>query len=177
MKCGFSGFKTNSNVNYFIIMTKCTHCGVDLAEGAKFCSVCGAVVTPAADTPAETTTDTPTQTTAREAPAQTVPAPAQKSCGETPPAPGSRYEPITTKGFIGIMFLMLIPLVNLLLLLVWAFGGCRKVNKQNFAKAMLVWMLIGVGLLIIFGLMFWAFFPSGGLQSLQESLFQGMIEP
>ena len=144
-------------------MAKCIQCGVDLPEGAA--------IVPAADIPTETTTP--------EVPAQPAPATAAapQTNEETPPAPGSHYEPISTKGFIGIMFLMLIPLVNLLLLLVWAFGGCRKVNKQNFAKAMLVWMLIGIGLSIVFGLIFWAFFPSGGLQGLQESLLNGMIEP
>lgn len=152
-------------------MAKCIQCGVDLPEGAKFCSGCGAAIVPAADIPTETTT--------REVPAQPAPAPAAapQANEDTPPAPGSRYEPVSTKGFIGIMFLMLIPLVNLLLLLVWAFGGCRKVNKQNFAKAMLVWMLIGIGLSIVFGLIFWTMLPSGGLQGLQESLLNGMIEP
>ena len=69
--------------------------------------------------------------------------------------PGSKYEPITTGGFIGIMLLMMLPLINFILLLVWACGGCRKVNKTNFARAMLVVMLAGMVLsgiaFLIFG--------------------------
>ena len=43
--------------------------------------------------------------------------------------PGSKYEPITTGGYIGIFLLMLLPLINLILLIIWACGGCQKVNK------------------------------------------------
>ena len=72
-----------------------------------------------------------------------------------PLPPGSKYEPITTGGYIGIMLLMMLPLINFILLLVWACGGCRKVNKTNFARAMLVVMLAGMVLsgiaFLIFG--------------------------
>ena len=54
----------------------------------------------------------------------------------------SKYAPITTGGYIGIFFLMLIPVVNLILLIVWACGGCKKVNKRNFARAALILCLI-----------------------------------
>ena len=57
--------------------------------------------------------------------------------------PGSKYEPITTGGYIGIFLLMLLPLINLILLIIWACGGCQKVNKANFARAMLIMMIIG----------------------------------
>ena len=178
-------------------MAYCGKCGNQIDEGVKFCPACGTAVTSAAEVPditeapAQKTDDNketriigkvPGMPAESPAPAETVTRPplletqAQPACKDMPPAPGSRYEPITTKGFIGIMFLMLIPLVNLLLLLVWAFGGCRKVNKQNFAKAMLVWMLIGIGLSIVFGLIFWSFFPADGLQGLQESLLMDLKE-
>lgn len=75
--------------------------------------------------------------------------------------PGSKYEPITTGGFIGIMLLMMLPIVNLILLLVWACGGCRKVNKTNFARAMLIIMLISAVLSGIIFLIFGSMFGSG----------------
>ena len=67
-------------------------------------------------------------------------------------SPGSKYEPITTGGYIGIFLLMLLPLINLILLIIWACGGCQKVNKANFARAMLIMMIIGsvLSLLIFF---------------------------
>lgn len=54
--------------------------------------------------------------------------------------------PITTLGYIGIFLLMCLPVINLILLIIWACGGCRKVNKKNFARAVLI--LWGIGLLI-----------------------------
>lgn len=70
------------------------------------------------------------------------------------------------------MFLLLIPILNLLLLIVWACGGCRKVNKQNFAKAMLLWMLVGIGVSVLVGIVFSIFFAgSGGIEGIKEYFF------
>jgi len=42
------------------------------------------------------------------------------------------------------IFLMWIPIVNFVLLIVWAFGSNTKPSKANWAKATLLWMVIGV---------------------------------
>lgn len=42
------------------------------------------------------------------------------------------------------IFLLTLPVVNLILLLVWAFGPSTPLSKSNFAKATLIWMLIGM---------------------------------
>lgn len=55
------------------------------------------------------------------------------------------------------LFLACIPVVNLILLLVWAFDGSTKASKANFSKAMLLWMVICfclVIILVIFGFIF-----------------------
>jgi hypothetical protein len=70
-------------------------------------------------------------------------------------------EPISTGGYIGILLLLVVPLVNLICLLVWACGGCKKVNKRNLSRAMLVLMLLGIVL--------------GGLAMLAGSLLFGDI--
>ncbi len=49
------------------------------------------------------------------------------------------------------MFLMAIPVVNLILLLVWAFGGGATPSKANWAKAVLLWMVISIGIGIVVG--------------------------
>jgi len=67
------------------------------------------------------------------------------------PAKGSKYEPISTGGFIGIMLLLCIPIVGLILMIVWACGGCRKVTKRAMARAMLIITVIMLVLAIIFG--------------------------
>ena len=75
-----------------------------------------------------------------------------------PASPTQVYteEPISTGGYIGLFFLLMIPVVNLICLIVWACGGCAKKNKTNLSRAMLVWMLIGA---VVGGLIFLA----GGL--------------
>lgn len=54
-----------------------------------------------------------------------------------------------------IIFLLLsIPIVNIIMLLVWAFGGDDNPVRKVFAKASLIWFLIIIGIWIIFGLVF-----------------------
>lgn len=47
------------------------------------------------------------------------------------------------------IFLMFIPLVNIIYLLVLAFGGSNSLAKRNYARATLIWMLVGFVLSII----------------------------
>ncbi len=67
--------------------------------------------------------------------------------------PGS--EPLSIGQYIGMFLLMLIPIANVILLLVWGFGGSLNLNKRNFARAALILCAVmfilsfGLGLLII----------------------------
>ena len=67
---------------------------------------------------------------------------------------GTKYEPITTGGFIGIMLLLCIPVIGLILLIVWACGGCRKLSKRSFARATLILGVIMAVLGLVIGLVF-----------------------
>lgn len=53
--------------------------------------------------------------------------------------------------WIVTMILMCIPLVNFIMLLVWAFSSSTPVSKANWAKASLIFMIIG----IVFVILFW----------------------
>ena len=48
-----------------------------------------------------------------------------------------------------------IPLVGVVMLLIWAFGGNTNPNKANWAKASLIWAVIGIVLygiiMVVFG--------------------------
>ncbi len=65
---------------------------------------------------------------------------------------GTKYEPISAWGFIGILLLMCIPIVGLILTIIWACGGCRKVTKRSLARASLIMMVIAVILGLIIAL-------------------------
>jgi len=41
------------------------------------------------------------------------------------------------------LLLTSLPMVGFIMLLVWAFGGGAKASKRNFARASLIFMLIG----------------------------------
>jgi hypothetical protein len=58
---------------------------------------------------------------------------------------------IPTVGDWMLNFLILsIPLVNFIVLLVWAFSSDTNPIKANFSKAALIWMIILVGIYIVF---------------------------
>lgn len=54
------------------------------------------------------------------------------------------------------ILLLAIPIVNLVMLFIWSFGGGANPNKASFAKASLIWMAIGIVLTIIFYTIFGA---------------------
>lgn len=145
-------------------MTYCTNCGASLKPGLKFCTECGTAcntATPPSEPPTPSVSMAEPPPPAPQAPPpavsqalpvyQTAPPVSAVSPSDAPPA-GSKYELITTGGFIGISLLMCIPFVGLILMIVWACGGCRKLQKRNFARAALILALIGfiVGLIVSF---------------------------
>lgn len=71
--------------------------------------------------------------------------------GEQPPASDSRYGLISTWGFIGIMLLLCLPVIGFILMLVWACGGCKKLQKRNFCRAMLIVTAVSLVFSIITG--------------------------
>ena len=150
-------------------MPFCTNCGNLESDGVKFCTSCGSVME-------DNSSEQPVQQQPiRQEQAQSVQQPIQQAPVYAAPAPVTptvyKEEPISTGGYIGIMLLLAIPVINLLCLIIWACGGCSKVNKRNFARAVLFWMLIGI---IISGLIFlaitWLF--SDEIKALKESLLQ-----
>ncbi len=65
--------------------------------------------------------------------------------------PQSDVAPVMSTGsWIGTLLLMMIPLVNLILIIVWAASSGENPNRRNFARAYLVMMLISIVLFVIF---------------------------
>ncbi len=70
---------------------------------------------------------------------------------EQAPGSDSPYGLISTWGYIGIMLLLCIPVIGFILMIVWACGGCKKLQKRNFCRAMLIVMAVMLVLSLILG--------------------------
>jgi membrane protein YdbS with pleckstrin-like domain len=71
--------------------------------------------------------------------------------------PEKHYQPLTVKDWMITILITAIPLVNLIMFFVWAFGDNTHPSKSNWAKASLIWFAIIIVLYII------AFAVFGGL--------------
>ena len=56
---------------------------------------------------------------------------------------------VSVGDWIVTMILCCIPIVNIIMLFVWAFSGGTKDSKSNWAKAQLIMFLIGIVLVIV----------------------------
>lgn len=74
-------------------------------------------------------------------------------------------QPMSVGDWFITLLITAIPLVGFIMLFVWAFSGNTNVNKANWAKATLLWMLILLilGLILggIFGVAMFSLFNNG----------------
>ena len=127
----------------------CENCGKQLPEGSQFCDACGAKT---ADQQSGQEQASPNYQQQPYAP----PAYQQNQYGNNgyqnyPPQQGGKVAPVMSVGaFLGTMILLMIPLVNIILLFVWAFGSGTNPNKKNYCRATLIMILIGIVISILF---------------------------
>lgn len=74
--------------------------------------------------------------------------------------PGISHETIKTSDWFLTMLITAIPIVGFIMLFVWAFGGGTNPCKANWAKASLLWVLIGIVLVVLLVLIFGVFVSS-----------------
>ena len=118
----------------------CTNCGAALDDDAVFCPECG-TRTDAAPAPEEKP--------AAEAPAPApAPAPGPAPQPAPGPAPETRSKEISTAGYFWLMLLFAIPVIGLIALLIFAFAVKNK-NLRNFARAILIWIIVALVLSVI----------------------------
>ncbi len=79
-----------------------------------------------------------------------------------------RTAPFSTGGFFLVQLALMVPFVNFILLLVFAFSGSVNVNLQNYSKAILIWMLIGIGIALIVGVI--GALAAGGIGAYLDNL-------
>jgi len=66
------------------------------------------------------------------------------------PYPVKNQSNVSIGDWIVTFIVMLIPVVNFIMLFVWAFGGSAPESKANWAKANLILYVIGIVLVILF---------------------------
>lgn len=77
---------------------------------------------------------------------------------------GDSSEVVSVGEWLVTSLIMAIPIVNIVMVFVWAFGGGAKKSKANFFKAAIIMMIISIVL---------AFFFIGSLLALLSELSQG----
>lgn len=133
----------------------CENCGKQLQEGSQFCDGCG------------TKTAGPQQSQEQAAPnyqPNTPPAYQQNQYDNSayqnfPPQQNGKVAPVMSVGaYIGTLIVFAIPVVNIIMIFVWAFGSSTNPNRKNYARALLILSIIGIVLSIVFSIFIGPFF-------------------
>ena len=157
----------------------CKNCSAQIPDGSKFCTVCGhkivvePFVAPKPQQPPQTEpTQVPPQAQHMQTPPQTqhtqVPSqapytqiPPQVQQGQVPPYNLNDAQqqtvsknpaldaPLTVLDFFLMSLLSFVPIIGFIFLLIWAFSGNTNINRKNYARAALIWILVSVGLMIL----------------------------
>ena len=157
----------------------CKNCSAQIPDGSKFCTVCGhkivvePFVAPKPQQPPQTEpTQVPPQAQHMQTPPQTqhtqVPSqapytqiPPQVQQGHVPPynLNGTQQQtvskntaldaPLTVLDFFLMSLLSFVPIIGFIFLLIWAFSGNANINRKNYARAALIWILVSIGLVIL----------------------------
>ena len=156
-------------------MDICKECGTNVPDSVKFCTDCGnpmEVIEPvmaAAPAPEPAPVESvpaavpvPAPVTEHQQPVQqyTQPTPDYSQqpaySEEAPPPPTSKYAPISTGAYIGFSLLFSLPLIGPIICIIMSFTA-KRVNLRNYARAMLIFLIIGLIVSIgCYFLMSWA---------------------
>lgn len=127
----------------------CAKCGSTVENGIKFCPACGESMLTAA-APAQAPAYAPPPPPAYQAPAYQPPPPVYQAMPYQNPA---LREPLSVGAYFVTFLVFCIPLVNVIMMFVWAFSSETNINKKNLCRAMLIWAIIGVVIGIIYAIL------------------------
>lgn len=65
--------------------------------------------------------------------------------------------PMSVKDWFITILILAIPVVNIVMYLVWAFGSSGNLNRRNFCRATLLWVVIGLAIIFV------SFLIAGGM--------------
>jgi len=120
---------------------KCPNCGAEAADGSSFCTNCG--------TRFEKAVSPDRNPAAVQQPSYQQPY--QQPSNQQPNSSGfpENYKPISMWGYFGYQVLFAIPIVGLIFLLVYSFGGTKNKNVQNFARSYFCFLIIVLIIIVI----------------------------
>ena len=134
----------------------CANCGKELEEDAKFCDSCGEKVE-AEEVEAQSEEEVVVEETKTEqVKAEPKPQPVKKEEPKKQEKPAPVYtetkktsvvsltKPLGVFSYIWMFILMSLPVINIIMVLVWAFGRNKNVNKKNYAWAVIIMFIIFV---------------------------------
>ncbi len=121
----------------------CNNCGQEIPDGTGFCNACGTPVDQPAQQAAPAVQPAPVQQPQQAAPVQQTQAPQIQPAGQFD---GS----VSTGYFFGMMLVYALPIVGWIACIVTAFKSKHQ-TKKHFAKAMMIWLIIGLILSLITG--------------------------
>lgn len=125
----------------------CGYCGGQMGDEDRFCVTCGRPYGENADKGASAGEERRQEGTGT-----------QNSSGGTwqeeyrPQEEASR-EPLSVGSYFLMFLIMAIPIVNLVFLIYWAVGKQVNVNRKNFSRAALIYVIIGMVLAVVFAVM------------------------
>lgn len=127
----------------------CSHCGQELQPNSIVCNNCGASVNNGGQQESSQSYQTQPYQGQQQYQQQYQ---RQQYYNPNPELniPAS-HKPIGAWGYIGYNLLFSIPLVGIIMLFVFAFGGTGNVNLRNYARSFLLVVLISVIIGILFG--------------------------
>ena len=139
----------------------CKNCSAQIPDGSKFCTVCGhkIVVEPfVAPKPQQPPQTEPTQVPP-QAPYTQIPPQVQQGHLSPYNLNGTQQQtvskntaldaPLTVLDFFLMSLLSFVPIIGFIFLLIWAFSGNANINRKNYARAALIWILVSIGLVIL----------------------------
>lgn len=62
-------------------------------------------------------------------------------------------QPMTVGDWMVTLLVLAIPILNIIMYLVWAFGSSGNVNRKTFCQASLLWVVILFGGLLFIGIL------------------------
>lgn len=128
----------------------CNKCGAQINDNAQFCTSCGSAVERQAPAPVQTNQQA---NNGYQAPdygyGYQQPQPTHQTVYVNQQPSIHMDEHVSVGGWIGRWLLLMLPIVNIVMLFVWAFGGTRQYSLKTWARAQLILTLIFVVLAVI----------------------------